>query len=236
MNELNANGFLVLQDVLPPAEIRSYREALGETVDRVAAALRAPVSLSAPGIALEDRFGRIAGQDHAYAVALFRAVMADAHRDERIGGLASHPRLNREMSELLTPLTVTGRTIRPRALVPGIAPDDGSWHQDVVRETSGYNTCGTVRLACWAPLADVDETSGALEVMPGAWKQPLPHVGGDDGRFSIPTECLPEAERRVVSARAGDVVVLDRFVPHRTSPLGRGRAARWAVAMWLRAS
>jgi hypothetical protein len=235
MNELNANGYLVLRGVIPPAEIRSYREALSDTIDRVAAALRAPVSLGAPGIALEDRFGKIAGQDHAYAVALFRAVMADAHRDERIGGFAFHPRLALEVSELLAPLTLTGRTVRPRALVPGVAPDDRCWHQDVVRETTGYDTCGTVRLACWAPLSDVDETSGALEVMPGAWKQPFPHVGSDSGRFSIRRECLPDAERRVVSARAGDVVILDRFVPHRASPPGHGRA-RWAVAMWVRAT
>jgi hypothetical protein len=34
--------------------------------------------------------------------------------------------------------------------------------------------------------------------------------------------------------RAGDVLVLDRFVPHRSLPVRAGHV-RWAIVMWVKA-
>jgi hypothetical protein len=39
----------------------------------------------------------------------------------------------------------------------------------------------------------------------------------------------------VVPARRGDVVFLDRFVPHRALPV-RHDCSRWAVVMWVKAA
>jgi len=90
-----------------------------------------------------------------------------------------------------------------------------------------------VRLACWIPLTDVDEHSGALELIPGTWIEPLPHCA-DENNFFIQNEQLPASERLVVPLRRGDVLILDRFIPHRSLPVQQGWA-RWAVVMWVKA-
>jgi hypothetical protein len=45
---------------------------------------------------------------------------------------------------------------------------------------------------------------------------------------------LPDGERRVVPMRSGDVLLLDRFIPHRARPT-RGLQGRWSVVMWVKA-
>src|SRR4030095_939186 len=114
---------------------------------------------------------RAAAGDLVYSLALFRTALADAQRDPRIESIAAHPRLTALTSELLAPLHRTGQTIRARAAVPAFSRTRRPCHQDVVKMTAAG--CGTVRFACWMPLHDVDETNGALEVIPGRWLCPL---------------------------------------------------------------
>jgi len=233
MSRLASQGYQVLSNVLSTDEISGMRAAITETVDRVASVLRAPFSMSCPEASFEDRIERIATRDRGYGLALFRAVMADAQRDPRIEVIIDHPRLTANLRELLAPLTRTGQVIRPRAAVPAFSTASHPWHQDVVRPSN--TGCGSVRIACWIPLSDVDERSGSLEVIPGVWREPLPHEVRGDGVFGISEEYLPRAERCSVPLQPGDVLVLDRYIPHRTLPVEHGKA-RWAVAMWVRAA
>ncbi|MCR4374989.1 MAG: phytanoyl-CoA dioxygenase family protein, partial [Acidobacteria bacterium] len=190
---------------------------------------------SAPDAPFEQRLERVAVRDAAYATALFHAVMADAHRDARLQRLASHEALGGVVTHALGAFQVTGHVIRPRAIVPSLTHADSPWHQDVLRPSTTPGSCGSVRLACWIPLADVDEQTGALEVIPGAWSAPLPHVTNGAGQFHVHEEHLPLDERRAVPLRAGDVLILDRFVPHRSLPVQLGHV-RWAIVMWVKAS
>jgi len=233
MSEFACSGYEVVPDVLSAADIDAMRDAIRETIDRVAAALRAPVSLSCPEAAVEDRLDRIAQKDRGYALALFRAVMCDAQRDPRLEALITHAKLTETVQQRLGPLRRTGQVIRTRALIPVFSGGMHPWHQDVVRPGDGG--CGTVRLACWMPLSPVDERTGALEVIPGTWSAPLPHEAHADGVHRIVESEIPDSERRSVPLNAGDVLILDRFIPHRSLPVEHGRA-RWAVAMWVRAT
>ena len=149
--------------------------------------------------------------------------MADAQRDPRLAAIAT----------LLAPEIPTGHVIRTRAAIPAFRARISPWHQDVPRPQSATG-CATVRVACWIPLSDVDEHSGALEVLPGAWDVPCLHEADDDGHFGIPEEALPGVEPRVVPMRSGDVLLLDRFIPHRARPT-RGLQGRWSVVMWVKA-
>ena len=83
------------------------------------------------------------------------------------------------------------------------------------------------------PLANVGEEDGALEVAPGAWKGPLPHES-DGGPIAIPESRLAGEKPVAVPVRRGDVLILDRFVPHRSKPVLSGKA-RWAFVMWVKA-
>jgi ectoine hydroxylase-related dioxygenase (phytanoyl-CoA dioxygenase family) len=233
MSELATQGYQVIRNVLPPDEVSGMRAAITETIDRVAAALRAPLSMSCPDASFEDRIDQIVAQDRGYALALFRAIMADAQRDPRIEAVVNHPDLTTIIRDLLAPLKRTGQVIRPRAVVPAFATARHPWHQDVIRPANAG--CGSVRLACWMPLNEVDEHSGALEVIPGDWREPFPHETHGDGIFAIAENALPATQRRSIALEPGDVLVVGRYTPHRSLPVEHGKA-RWAVAMWVRAA
>jgi ectoine hydroxylase-related dioxygenase (phytanoyl-CoA dioxygenase family) len=233
MNELATAGFHVVPDLLTKDDVEHVRAAITETINRTAQALRTPFATSCPDASFEERLDRVAMRDRAYAFALFHAVMADAQRDSRIASLANHRGLASTAAAILAPATVTGAVVRTRAVIPSLSTNHGPWHQDVLTPTHDGRSCGSVRIACWIPLTDVDAQSGALEVMPGAWT-PLPHTD-EDGRFSIPAEHLPVGPRSPVPLLAGDGLMLDRFVPHRSLPATAPRA-RWAVVLWIKAS
>jgi hypothetical protein len=207
----------VIPGVLSAGDITSMQLAIGETLDRVAGSMRAPLSSSYPDEPFEDRLDSIARHDRAYALALFRAVLravlADAHRDPRIDAVAHHPRLTPMLAEILSPMNRTGHVIRPRAVAPAFSTARHRWHQDVAHPAD--EGCGSVRLACWMPLSDVDEYTGSLELIPGAWHNPLPHLSDSDRRLFIADE---------------------RFVPHRSLPVMENSRTRWAIAMWVRAA
>jgi ectoine hydroxylase-related dioxygenase (phytanoyl-CoA dioxygenase family) len=233
MNELATTGFHVISQLLAEDDLANIRKAITETIDRAARAMRTPFESSQPNASFEERLDRIAVRDRAYAVALFHTVMADAQRDSRLASLAKHPRLASTVAATLAPATATGVVVRTRAVVPSLSAKRSPWHQDVPTPAHDGRSCGSVRLACWIPLSDVDAQSGALEVLPGAWS-PLPHRN-DDGHFSIPDEHVPPGPRSAVPLRAGDVLLLDRLVPHRSLPASPPRA-RWAVVLWIKAS
>jgi len=232
MSSLVSEGYEVFRSVLSPGDIHSLRAAITETLDRVAAALRASGAASRPDAPLEERIDGIAQHDRAYAEALFRAALADSHRDPRIEALSRHSRLTPLIAGLLAPLSRTGQVIRPRATSSAFSSARHPWHQDVVRPS--VSGCGSVRLACWMPLTAVDGETGALELILGRRTEPLPHYHHQDGVFAIADENLPRAPRRIIALCPGDVLVLDRYTPHRSLPLQHERA-RWAIAMWVKA-
>ena len=233
MSAVLQEGYKVLPAVLTQEEIGSLRQAIADTIDRVARVMLTPFEASLPSAPLEERLERVAREDRAYASALLQVVMADAQRDARLAAVASHPALSEAIGALLAPESATGHVIRTRAAIPAFTSRISPWHQDVPRPQPAGG-CATVRVACWIPLSDVDERSGALEVMPGTWEVPCPHEAGDEGHFAIPEKALPNGERRVVPMRSGDVLLLDRFIPHRARPT-RGLQGRWSVVMWVKA-
>jgi ectoine hydroxylase-related dioxygenase (phytanoyl-CoA dioxygenase family) len=232
MSVLTGDGFQVLPGLFAPEEIGGLRRAIEDSIDRVARVMLTPYETSYPATPLEERIERIARQDRAYASALLQVVMADAQHDARLTALAHHPSLGPAVKAVLAPDAPSGHVIRTRAAIPAFTSQISPWHQDVPRPHGGTG-CAMVRLACWIPLSDVDESTGALEVLPGAWKAPCRHEMGKDGHFGIPNEALPREEPRVVPMRCGDVLLLDRFVPHRARPT-RGLRGRWSVVMWVK--
>ena len=227
------DGFTVLPALFTQGEIDTLRQAIADSIDRVARVMLTPFDTSLPSAPLEERLERVARSDRAYASALLQVVMADAQRDARLAAVAAHPRLSEAIGAVIAPDIATGHVVRTRAAIPAFASRISPWHQDVPRPQSATG-CATVRVACWIPLSDVDEHNGALEVIPGAWDAPCPHEAVGDGHFGITEEALPAGERRVLPMRSGDVLLLDRFIPHRARPT-RGLQGRWSVVMWVRA-
>src|SRR5262245_25759858 len=121
MTSFASHGYHLARQILSPPDVLSLRDAIGETINRVARAFLAPFEMSCPDAPLEERLDRAAQTDRGYATALFRAVMADAHRDPRVEALCTHPRLTAVVRDLLHPAARTGQVIRPRAVLPTFA-------------------------------------------------------------------------------------------------------------------
>ena len=117
MTDLTREGFRVVSDILTKTDLSGRRDAITETIDRVARALRTSFDTSHPDAPFEERLDRIARHDRAYALALFHAVMADAQRDPRIARVADAPRLASILKDAVAPATVRPFGVRPMVLI-----------------------------------------------------------------------------------------------------------------------
>ena len=232
MMNIRTDGFHVARTTLPSSRLGAARDAITDTIDRVARAMRTPFDVSCPDSPFHERLERVAQRDRAYATALFHAVMADAQRDTRISTLAETSAIRDLVQTAVAPATMTDYVVRTRAVVPTLSRHATGWHQDVLRPAHDGRSCGSVRVACWIPLGDVDAQSGALEIAAGAWA-PLEHHERD-GQLIIADDLVPTASRRVASLSCGDVLLLDRFVPHRSMPCAPP-SVRWAIVAWFKA-
>ena len=226
-------GYAMGHDIFSPAEIEQMRASICATIDRIAQGFLTPYETSCPGLPLEERLERVAQMDPAYAYALLHGVFADAQHDPRLSGLAYHARLMDRVKQLVAPKQVTGQVIRVRVNIPSFPQKRSPWHQDVTGQNDLGGNVSTVGLACWIPLVDATAANGTLEVLPGAYDQPYPHDQTDHGTFYIRDDCLPDTPPVTLPCPAGDVVFLDRFVPHRTLP-NRTSTIRWNVVMWVK--
>jgi Phytanoyl-CoA dioxygenase (PhyH) len=226
-------GYAMGRDIFGPAEVELMRTSIGDTIDRIARGFLTPFETSYPGLPLEERLERVAQKDRAYAYALLHGVFADAQHDPRLSRLANHPVLMDRARQFLAPKQVTGQIIRVRVNIPSFPQKRSPWHQDVTGQNDLSAKGSTVGMACWIPLVDATEANGTLEVLPGVYDKPYQHEQTPEGTFYIRDDLLPDASPITLPCPAGDVVFLDRFVPHRTLP-NRTSTIRWNVVMWVK--
>jgi len=63
IGSLRSDGFQVLKEVFSPEAVSSFRDAVSETIDRAAHAMRAPFSASCPELPIEERLDRVLSAD-----------------------------------------------------------------------------------------------------------------------------------------------------------------------------
>lgn len=226
-------GYAVGADIFRVADIEDIRASITDTIDRIARGFLTPYETSCPALPLEERLEQVAHHDRAYAYALLHGVFADAQRDPRLAGLAQHPALMARVKQLVAPRQVTGHVVRVRVNIPSFPQKQSQWHQDVTDRSDLSRQPSTIGMACWLPLVDATESHGTLEVLPGEYDQPYPHEQTVDGKFYIPDERLPQTAAVTLPCPAGDVIFLDRYVPHRTLP-NRTTTIRWNVVIWVK--
>jgi ectoine hydroxylase-related dioxygenase (phytanoyl-CoA dioxygenase family) len=78
-------------------------------------------------------------------------------------------------------------------------------------------------LVLWVPLVNVDRNMFPVEVIPGSHKKgPLPQVELETGWILQP-EYYNESDFIPVECEVGDIVILNNFIVHRSSPKGDDR-------------
>ncbi len=95
------------------------------------------------------------------------------------------------------------------------------WHQDAMTQIPSSDQ--TEVLTCWVPTDDVEERHGCLSVVPGAHtdKHLLP--------WPLDEATTTELEARAVPlpVKRGDIVLLDKRIPH-GSRVNRSERVRWS--------
>jgi hypothetical protein len=217
--------------VFTPQEVEAAQANVIEQLDRVASALHHPFEHSRPDLPLAQRLDAIARDEKAYANLLRLAVLTDAHRGPRLTGLAQNPKL-RAVAEQLTGrrLQAAGNTIRLRASFAAFPEHWHNWHSDVAIDDG--SDCGRLNITSWIPLMDAGPGQGGLEIAAGRQSAPFPHVRASD--FHIEPAALDHLPRATPHCRAGEVLFLDRFTPHRTLP--NAGPARFALVVWMKAA
>jgi hypothetical protein len=228
-----ACGYARGRDIFCPAEIQQLQASITDTTNRLARGFLTPYATSLPDLPFEERLEQVAHQDRAFAYALLHGIFADAHQDPRIAGLADHPRLLAHIQSFVAPRRIIGQIIRVRVNIPCFPQKRSPWHQDVTDHRGPDGGYSPVALACWIPLVDATVDNGTLEVIPGIYDAPYPHQQTEDGKIFIDPDLLPDTPRATLPCPAGDVLFLDRFLPHRTLPNQTARI-RWTLVMWVK--
>jgi hypothetical protein len=226
-------GYARGRDIFSPAEIQALQASLTETTNRLAHGFLTPYASSLPGLPFEERLEQVAQRDRAYAYALLHGIFADAHLDPRIAVLGDHPQLMAHVQNLVAPRPIIGQITRVRVNIPAFPQKRSPWHQDVTDHRGTDGNYSPVALACWIPLVDATVANGTLEVIPGMYDTPYQHQQTEDGKIFIAPNLLPDAPRVTLPCPAGDVIFLDRFLPHRTLP-NQTTQIRWTLVMWVK--
>ena len=99
------------------------------------------------------------------------------------------------------------------------------WHQDagvMMPEAEGSDV-----VTCWLPLAEATVETGCMEVLPGLVEAGyLRHLAA--GGTTIAPEAMPHVEPIPLECKRGDVVLMSRFTPHRSTPNYSGQC-RWSL-------
>ena len=228
-----SQGYAALA-LFDPATVRAAQGDIAEQVDRLSRALYWPYAKSSPDAPLGERIDRIWAEERSQAALLRTAICTDAHRGPRLSALAATPAL-RTAGEQLCGRPIGDIIVRIRANIPAFPEHRHAWHSDVALDDG--TDCARVAVTAWIPLGDTGPDQGGLEILPGRRAAPLPHR--QDHGYAINAETIDELAAAGLAAvqpecPAGTVLFLDRFTPHRTLPAGR--AARFALVVWMKAA
>jgi hypothetical protein len=231
--QLQQLGYVVARQILATEHIDALRQRIANHLDRLASTYLTPFERSRPQLDIATRLNQVAKTDFGYGQSLLNAVLADSYNDPMIGKLTETPALKELIDSLLPGYRISGVTTRIRACIADYQKFHTDWHQDLADPRRTTGDCHQLRLTCWVPLGDVDGNSGALAAAPGHYQDSIMQRRGD-GRYHITDTAALEEQSQVFACRKGDVVLMDRFLPHKTLPIQPG-STRWAIASWIKA-
>lgn len=223
----DADGFLVVRDVIPRAVIDSFIRVLETEVDRRARALHAAGAIS-------QLFA-----EEPFPMRWYRVRQERGGQPERLTwhacvfsrelyALWTHPAILDVVESLIGgEIQASGDYIlRPK--LPAENVSALPWHQDsgYMDETGQYHW-PTV----WVPLVPVSEANGAMQFLPGTHSLPIQEHGDRSHDSGMGTPARDPATGRTPvtpSMRPGDFVIFHNHVFHR-STLGGEPSVRWSI-------
>ncbi len=226
----NRDGFLIARGALQATDLQPVIDELNELIDARANILFKEGKIDdlhkkAP---FEKRYGLLFEQSKEIGDGL--DIMH--YRGKSIFEFLINENLLELMESLLGPELVCNpiqhiRAKPPLAIEgnPGVSFHNAPWHQDagVMMEEGEASDIVTV----WIPIGDATQEMGCMEVIPGIVDTGyLRHI--KEGGTTIDPTIMPESKPVIAECTKGDIVLMSRFTPHRSTP-NYSDICRWSL-------
>ena len=225
------NGFLIARGALTDADLQPVIDELSAFIDRRARELQKEGKVEdlhedAP---FEKRYGLIFKQCKEIGNGIDIMQM----RGQAMFGFLHNDNLLDVAESLVGPEVTCNPIQHVRAKPPVVyEKNEGPgfhnvpWHQDagvMMPEADVSNV-----LTFWLPIGDATDEMGCMRVLPGVPKSHGYLKHQKEGGTTIWPELLPDVEPVVASCKKGDVVIMDKFTPHSSTP-NRTDLCRWSL-------
>jgi phytanoyl-CoA hydroxylase len=222
----HAQGYLVIEDVLPINDLQPVIEEISSEIEiraqRLFAAGELKQSYSEYGF--ETRLARISQETDQVAISIWNGIL----HGPAIFHLITHPRLLDAATALCGPELVASSVYRLRPKIPNYGYGAVPWHQD-----SGYFEpyCDhSLVVTAWVPLVTATEQNGCMWVLPGSHRLPVVqhklHRGGK--YLEIAETDLPDLPRVCCPVPKGGVLLLTNRTIH-GSFANNSEIVRWSM-------
>lgn len=228
--EFNTRGVITARAVLTHDDLQPVIDELSAWIDERARALHAEGEIAdlhedAP---FATRYGLLFKQ----CPAIGRGMDIMHYRGRAMFEFLRNENLLDLLESLLGPELTCNPIQHLRAKPPqayenrqGPSFHNAPWHQDagvMMPEAEG-----SAVVTCWLPLAEATVETGCMEVLPGLVETGyLRHLAA--GGTTIAPEAMPQTEPIPLECIRGDVVLMSRFTPHRSTP-NYSDQCRWSL-------
>ncbi|HRW04202.1 MAG TPA: phytanoyl-CoA dioxygenase family protein [Caldilineaceae bacterium] len=230
IDQYHRDGVIIARGVLTDADLQPVIDELSAWIDAQARALHAEGKIQdlhedAP---FSQRYGLLFGQCNEIG----KGMDIMYYRGPAIFAFLHNPNLLDAVEGLTGPEITCNPIQHLRAKPPErFDPHTGPsfhvvpWHQDagvMMPEAEGSNV-----ITCWLPLGDATVAMGCMEALPGVHKDGyLRHK--KEGGTTIDPALMPGVEPVALECHKGDVVFMNRFTPHRSTP-NKSDHCRWSL-------
>jgi ectoine hydroxylase-related dioxygenase (phytanoyl-CoA dioxygenase family) len=220
-------GYLVVQDLIPVADLQPVINEITHEIDWRARKLVENKVLSRPydECGFETRLAKISAETDQIAISIWNGIL----HGPAIFHLISHPRLVDVAEQLCGgPEVIASSVYRLRPKIPHYGYGAVPWHQD-----SSYFEpyCdSSLVLTAWVPLVDATEENGCMWVIPGTHRLPIiKHRRSDNGNYlEIEDQDLPAGQRVCCPVRKGGALFITNRMVH-GSFINKTDIVRWSM-------
>lgn len=222
-----AQGYLLLEDVIPPVDLQPLIDEFNEVIDRKARQAYGEGRLSElfEDQPFERRIARVYEAIDA-PHDLWRAVHGKHHKTAGMFAVMTHPAILDIVESVIGPEILAHPQFNARAKLPDQEETVVPWHQDL-----GYleqDAEETFMVNFWIPLVDATVENGCMEVIAGSHRAGLIEHVRIRNYWGIAEDRLPPGEQVACPVRVGGVLLVQHKTVHRSIP-NHSDHVRWSL-------
>ncbi|MBI1930278.1 phytanoyl-CoA dioxygenase family protein [Candidatus Poribacteria bacterium] len=220
-------GYLLVEDVLKPADLQPLIGEFNEVIDTWAHEYYKQGRL-------KDLFESEPFSRRLYKIynaverpdEIWRAVHGKNHKTAGMFALMTHPAILDIVESMIGPEILAHPQFNSRAKLPNHEATVVPWHQDLGYLQSDAEE--TFMVNFWIPLVDATVENGCMEVISGSHKHSLIPHEHISGYLGVPESKLPPGEIVPCPVRVGSVLLIQHKTIHRSIP-NRSDHIRWSL-------